>query len=279
MMHHVQAHRDEPYVLTETEDFAVVYKPPFVHSVPLKKDGGAEPLPGIPTLLDWYGSLCPQALGLTGRKEREGGLLHRLDYGTEGLVLIAKNQAAMDALLSQQEQGLFVKEYGALSASPGDTAPLPGFPPVPQDANPRIIQSYFRPWGPGRKAVRPVIMEPGQQRGKKAREVAADQGKPYMTEVLETEDLEEGAEPIKTIAYFRLRIKRGFRHQIRCHLSWIGKPILNDALYGGAVLGGAIALRAEGFSFYDPASGEKREYRIPTLATFSGFAAPRRDRR
>jgi 23S rRNA pseudouridine1911/1915/1917 synthase len=139
---------------------------------------------------------------------------------------------------------------------------------------PGTIQSYFRPWGPGRKAVRPVETEPGQMRGKKAREAAADQGKPYVTEVLETAVLEEGAPFAKAIVYYKLRIKRGFRHQIRCHLSWIGRPILNDRLYGGAVLsdtsedkgGGAgkdaIALRAEGFSFYDPVSGTKKEYRI-----------------
>jgi 23S rRNA pseudouridine1911/1915/1917 synthase len=268
-MYPLQPHRTEPYVLSGTEHFAVVYKPPFIHSAPLQKDDAGKSLPGFPTLLDWYGHLCPQALLLAGRKEGEGGLLHRLDYETEGLVLIAKTQNAMDAFLAQQEQGLFVKEYGAISAGPGNGDPLPGFPPLPGGAAGEapwcdaLIQSYFRPWGPGRKAVRPV-MEPGL--GKRGRTIAADRGKPYVTEVLETADFGEGAR--SPAVYFRLRIKRGFRHQIRCHLSWIGKPILNDRLYGGTApenSGGAIALRAQGFSFYDPLSGEKREYRIPGL--------------
>ncbi|GHT91482.1 RNA pseudouridine synthase [Spirochaetia bacterium] len=249
----LQAHRTEPYVLSETEDYAVVYKPPFIHSVPLKKGEGG-------TLLDWYGRIGSRTFKPSGGKEYEGGFLHRLDYETEGLVLIAKNQRTMDALLAQQKQGVFVKEYGAFSCGPGNAGPLPGFPLFPPGISgealrcdaPFPIQSYFRPWGQGRKAVRPVVTEPG-------RNIAADQGKPYVTEVLAAEDL-----------YFRLRIKRGFRHQIRCHLAWIGKPILNDALYGGVVPEhsghrGAVALRAQGFSFFDPAGGEMQTYRIPAI--------------
>ncbi|GHU54595.1 RNA pseudouridine synthase [Spirochaetia bacterium] len=267
-MYTVQAYCNEPCVLAETEDYAVVYKPPFIHSVPLKKDEGEK----FPTLLDWYGRIRPGLPGVSGRKEWEGGLLHRLDYETEGPVLIAKNQGAMDAILAQQEQGLFVKEYGAISLSPGaDCSPLPGFPPRPvwAEGSPvngefPLIKSYFRPWGPGRRAVRPVVTEPGLLREKQRRNIAADQGKPYVTEVLETGNLGEG------LVYFRLGIKRGFRHQIRCHLSWIGRPILNDALYGGMIPPkmprGTLALRAEGFSFFDPSGGEKREYRIPPLS-------------
>ncbi|GHV41026.1 RNA pseudouridine synthase [Spirochaetia bacterium] len=269
-MYPLQAHCNEPYVLSETEDYAVVYKPPLMHSVPLKKDEEENPLLNFPTLLDWYGRIEPRTLGLIGRKEIEGGLLHRLDYETEGLVLIAKNQSAMDALLAQQQQGLFVKEYGALSRLPENPDPLPGFPPFSQHTDPGIkrpekIQSYFRPWGPGRKAVRPFVTGPDAPRRKITRTIASDQGNPYVTEILSSNDAGEG------LTHFKLRIKRGFRHQIRCHLSWIGKPILNDALYGGAPLEKAqeapdrrppIALCAESFSFNDPASGERREYRI-----------------
>jgi 23S rRNA pseudouridine1911/1915/1917 synthase len=325
MMYSIQSHRNEPYVLDETEHYTVVYKPPFIHSVPLKKDEGgialapqSIPLVRFPTLLDWYGHIAPRALDLMGKKQIEGGLLHRLDYETEGLVLIAKNQSAMDALRAQQEQGLFVKEYGAISSCPGNADPLPGFPPFLQETEdcgavpvfpisptpqsiplamksirPSLIQSYFRPWGPGRKAVRPVVMEPGppQHHGGRRhpyprRGIAGDRGKPYVTEILETENLGKG------LTYFRLRIKRGFRHQIRCHLAWIGKPILNDALYGGVISEEAsefsegeirpttsakgngffttgkkkaLSLRAEGFSFYDPETREKREYNIPAI--------------
>jgi 23S rRNA-/tRNA-specific pseudouridylate synthase len=61
-----------------------------------------------------------------------------------------------------------------------------------------------------------------------------------------------------------VRIKRGFRHQIRCHLSWIGYPILNDPLYGSQPFQADdfLALCAQALFFIDPDSGLEREYRI-----------------
>jgi 23S rRNA pseudouridine1911/1915/1917 synthase len=80
---------------------------------------------------------------------------------------------------------------------------------------------------------------------------------------------------------FNLRIRRGFRHQIRCHLAWIGKPILYDTLYGGEDPQGRagssnspapgdekkrpIALRALAVYFFDPATGRPRDYRLPAF--------------
>jgi 23S rRNA-/tRNA-specific pseudouridylate synthase len=64
--------------------------------------------------------------------------------------------------------------------------------------------------------------------------------------------------------YFRLQLRRGFRHQIRCHLAWLGFPILNDRLYGGQELKevgeGTLALSARAFSFRDPESGQDVRY-------------------
>jgi 23S rRNA pseudouridine1911/1915/1917 synthase len=67
------------------------------------------------------------------------------------------------------------------------------------------------------------------------------------------------------LVYFRLRISRGFRHQIRCHLAWLGYAILNDKIYGGKRLPeGTLALRAQKISFYDPESNAPRSYRLPS---------------
>jgi 23S rRNA pseudouridine1911/1915/1917 synthase len=240
-----------PAVVDETGDFAVVYKPPFMHSAPL------DPLPGG-TLLEWYASLYPPVLALKGIKPAEGGLIHRLDYETEGLVLIGKNQAALDALLLGQRRGLIVKEYNALTEQKAGGSSAPGFPPPPFSEAPEgsfFIRSFFRPWGPGRRAVRPVEdLSPGR------RDAAGDQGQPYTTEVLAWERREGGAS-------FHLRLKRGFRHQIRCHLAWIGTPIRRDTLYGapgqGAEPRQPFALRSCLISFPDPRTGVKREYSLP----------------
>jgi len=87
--------------------------------------------------------------------------------------------------------------------------------------------------------------------------------KPYCSEICgEPTNLEK-------VLYFRLRIHRGFRHQIHCHLTWAGFPVLNDSLYGGQEFGKEIhlAFRAEGIMFFDPGSGEKQRYALPGSAT------------
>jgi 23S rRNA pseudouridine1911/1915/1917 synthase len=143
---------------------------------------------------------------------------------------------------------------------------LEGFPQPPEIGDfkaPFVIKSAFRPYGVGRRSVRPVLPGSGTaSKNKKEtagykKETAWDGEGPYKTEVLE---LREEAGNRYTL---RLRLLRGFRHQIRCHLSWIGFPILADPLYGGLTYGpGTLALRADFLSFADPETGELREYRL-----------------
>jgi 23S rRNA pseudouridine1911/1915/1917 synthase len=246
---------DLPAIVGETGDFAVLYKPPFMHSAPLG-------LWRADTLFEWYARIYPPVLKLKGIKPAEGGLIHRLDYETEGLVLMGKNQAALDALLLGQRQGLIVQEYRALTGVKAGGSSPPGFPPPPFSGPPPgsfWIRSFFRPWGPGRKAVRPA----GALSFGGRKEIAGDQGRPYATKVLAWEEGEGGA-------CFHLRLKRGFRHQIRCHLSWIGMPVRRDILYGApeepAESGRPFALRSRLISFPDPQTGARREYSLPGYA-------------
>jgi 23S rRNA pseudouridine1911/1915/1917 synthase len=187
-------------------------------------------------------------------------MVHRLDYETSGLVLAARNQKALDRFLSFQEEGKFVKEYEAVSRKASGIPP--GFPPPPGDPfaagvfRPLAVESFFRPYGAGRKTVRPLT-EPA--RGK--REYASDRGGRYRTELRGAEPREDGA------LRFTLRIVRGFRHQIRCHLAWLGWPVLNDPLYGEAPRseardGEVLALTAAGLCFPDPETGEERRYTL-----------------
>jgi 23S rRNA pseudouridine1911/1915/1917 synthase len=230
-----------PSIIEETDDFAVVFKPPKMHSAPLKKkDGG--------TLFEWYSSQSPHVFDL----------MHRLDFETHGLVLFAKNQKSFDFFKNLQETGGFIKEYSAVCASsvPADSIYTEGYPPPPvfpdfspSSESPVIIGSYFRPYGHGRKLVRPVT------EFKKKREIAADRGGFYRTEITGINE-----------NIFTLRIKRGFRHQIRCHLCWIGFPILNDPLYAPSLSNNQfLTLRAHALFFTDPSNKSKREYRIAAL--------------
>jgi 23S rRNA pseudouridine1911/1915/1917 synthase len=272
--------QNAPYIVDETETYVVVYKPPLMFSAPL--DGGM----ANETLLGWCAERCPAVLEPRGAKALEGGLLHRLDFETQGLVLFAKTQGALESLRRQQGAGDFVKEYDALTGpggaslsgftGPPGIPPLPGFPPPPawsaggREPGPypgACIESFFRPWGPGRKAVRPVAGPLGP--GKKGREIACDRGGYYRTEIIAVKTLPRPGLPEQAPGprLFRLRIYRGFRHQIRCHLAWIGAPILHDALYGGENTGGGerrpIALRAALVCFSDPPTGERKTYSLP----------------
>jgi 23S rRNA pseudouridine1911/1915/1917 synthase len=250
----------EPWIVAETQGFLVVYKPPLLHSAPL---GNGD------SLLGWCAERYPETLTPRGLLPREGGLLHRLDYETWGLVLIARTQEALDALQRLQQQGSLVKEYGVLT-EPEAQALLPGFPPPgPSAAPPFAVESGFRPYGPGRKAVRPVVPNGGSP--KRRLRIALDRGRPYRTEILERQNAGRSL-------YFRVRIARGFRHQIRCHLSWLGHPALGDGLYGQPGRAGEqpLMLKAQGLSFPDPFSGENRHYQLPPIPEDeSGRTIPR----
>jgi 23S rRNA pseudouridine1911/1915/1917 synthase len=272
---------ESPRIVDETASYSVLYKPPLMFSAPLGSVLES-------TLLGWYAGHYPAVLDLPGGRG-EGGLLHRLDFATEGLVLIAKTREAYESLRAQQAAGDFIKEYLAISGpADGPSAennPLPGFPPSPARPPDGVlpgtcIESFFRPWGPGRKAVRPVTAAQALK-GRKKTEIAGDQGSCYRTEILALGNLEGGSgiqeggssgppvspEP-RGPRVFTLQIRRGFRHQIRCHLAWIGEPILYDTIYGGTPLrdgGNPIALRAWAFRFFDPDTGEQKNYRLPAF--------------
>jgi len=258
-----------PYILEETADFAVVFKPPKMHCTSNKqkliktKEN---------TLYDWYADQSPCF-----------DIMHRLDYETHGLVLFAKNEKSFNFFKDLQDKGEFVKEYSAICVPTDNNISNNGFPEyiknyhgvhrvsrrnekkcdqelcvspcppwfnsiLPSLENPFVIESYFRPYGPGRKLVRPVIED-----GKKHKEIAKDKGNHYRTEIINIDG-----------NVFTVRIKRGFRHQIRCHLCWVGFPILNDPLYSFDVQG-ILALRAHKLLFIDPAAGNLREYGIKPL--------------
>jgi 23S rRNA pseudouridine1911/1915/1917 synthase len=238
----------KPQVIAEEKDFLIVYKPPRMHSAPQALS--------IESLYTWCVQKYPEVGELSGRNKGEGGMLHRLDYETHGIMLLARSKPGMEALLEQQKHGKIPKEYSALAFE--SEMVLPGFPKEKPGFRPGKaieITSAFRPYGKGRKAVRPVL--PGDANSKEIQAL-------YITEILESKLT--SAMGLGNCLSLRLRISKGFRHQIRSHLAWLGMPILNDALYGGAAFGnGYLALRACSLAFADPLKGEERYYSIPAL--------------
>lgn len=215
--------------------FTVVWKQALLHTAPLT--------PGEDSLLSRYAARFPDVLAVKGRKAVEGGLLHRLDYETRGLVLFAERQEVYDILSGFQEEGLFEKEYRALCLDIRNCPEVklpPGFPlnTILQIGGAFQIQSAFRPFGPGRRAVRPVSAESIPSSPRRIKDLSFDRGNPYTSEVsgIFPTDIHCGIEingklvniPLVMV---RVRISRGFRHQIRAHLAWMGLPLLGDPLY------------------------------------------------
>lgn len=166
----------------------------------------------------------PEIMDVKGFQAWEGGLLHRLDTPTSGLVLFALAQDAFDYLVYQQKNDMIIKEYRAKSK--GAKELLPGFPPFIYDECSSII-SGFRNYGPKGASVRPVL--------------PSDNQKVYKTEVIR-----EGDDS------FICTITQGFRHQIRCHMAWSSYPLIGDEKYGG--FEGEFGLEAIGLTFKDPVS-------------------------
>ena len=75
-----------PYIVNETADFAVVYKPPKMHCIRL----GGKRENEDSALFDWF-----LQQEFNGKRHHENAvninLMHRLDFETRGLILIAKN--------------------------------------------------------------------------------------------------------------------------------------------------------------------------------------------
>jgi 23S rRNA pseudouridine1911/1915/1917 synthase len=255
----------EPFILTVTDAYVLVYKPPALATAPLAEGEGD-------TLVAWCIGRFPEVGKVAGKKAIEGGLLHRLDRDTNGLVVFARNQSAYDALIEQQEQGRFIKRYRAWCQS-CDTpllGPSSGFPHPPCRLvipleSPLEISSPFRPYGPGRKQVRPVVSG-------KYKELALDRGKPYKTIIRSAEKEDDPSSTYK----IDVEISRGFRHQIRCHLAWLGFPIIGDPLYNPCYRASSdtkdpLALQAWAVEFIDPDTKKAVRYELTSSTDTGGI--------
>jgi 23S rRNA-/tRNA-specific pseudouridylate synthase len=276
----------EPRLVYEDASVIVVCKPCRLHTAPL---AAVED----PSLCDWVFDRYPDAAfdasGLRGQPASvrgEGGLFHRLDYETSGLVLFARTPAALAWLLSEQEAGRVVKRYAALAAPslalqpgarPGRGRPAEVEPeawdaaieaaasepvglPSSKDTDKRLaelarlalgregrggrIDSRFRPFGPGGQRVACIAL--GEEDGKKRR---GSPERAYSSELcaLRASDQVSGALSVE------LALGRGFRHQVRAQLAWLGLPILGDPLYGG-LLADRLCLHAASITFAHPES-------------------------
>ncbi len=203
-------------VYEENPDYLLILKGPGIPSAPLSS--------GARSAFEIIAEDYPEITSVRGKNSLEGGLIHRIDTDTAGLLLIARTQRFYDDAIAAQKDGAFVKYYTAYcchgtscrEARPS-SAPL-----LREDSLPYVIESRFRSYGEKGAMVKPVFSgDTGRADVKKAGTVT------YATDVLSM-----GKFRREDFVRVTCSIKAGFRHQVRSHLSSCGYPVLGDTLYG-----------------------------------------------
>lgn len=160
------------------------------------------------------------------------GIVHRLDVGTSGLLVVARSALAHDVLVA------------ALSA---------------RDVG-RVYRTVV--WGHPANPVGVIDAPIGRDHRDPLRMAVVVDGKPARTHyrVLRTyRDPVEAAE-------LECRLETGRTHQIRVHLAAIGHPVVGDTTYGGGrpgVTSPRPFLHAAALSFRHPTRGETVSFEAP----------------
>jgi 23S rRNA pseudouridine1911/1915/1917 synthase len=138
-------------------------------------------------------------LPLFNTGETRPGLVHRLDKNTSGILVVAKNEYALNRLSRQFFERTTDRRYNAL---------VWGIPDPPEGTITGNV---------GRNIKDRKIMQVFK---------VGDEGKPAVTHYKVLEDL-------GYISLIECKLETGRTHQIRVHLSYIKHPLFNDEEYGG----------------------------------------------
>lgn len=212
-------------VIHEDDDVLVIDKPAGIV---------VHPAPG-----NWHGTLVH---GLLYRYPEIGvfnnvirpGIVHRLDQTTSGLMVIARNQQAMESLQEQFRDRTVKKSYLALSCGipERDRALID----LPIGRNPR-----------NRKKM--AVVASGRRSQTLYRVIWSHSGK----------------------ALIECELLTGRTHQIRVHLQYIGCPLAGDTLYGGRNIPlielGRVFLHSWKLQFIHPRSSGQMRFLSPLPET------------
>ncbi|WP_413483574.1 RluA family pseudouridine synthase [Morganella psychrotolerans] len=162
-------------------------------------------------------------------------LVHRLDFGTSGLMVIARNKAINAALCQQFSLRTVTKVYSALLC--GHLSDNEG-----------VIDAAI-----AKDPARFPLMS-----------ICAISGKPARSHYRVTERFYHKSEDETLLPVTRVQLtpETGRTHQLRIHCQLLGYPILGCDLYGGLLLPGTektprLMLHASELNFVHPVSGEQ----------------------
>jgi 23S rRNA pseudouridine1911/1915/1917 synthase len=184
-------------------------------------------------------------LASVGPAAREGGLVHRLDTDTSGLLLAARTDEAHASLRAQFTARSVEKGYLALCAGEIHTEGEVSLPLAHDPADARKVRAASDPEWAELHDARPALTRyaPLERRG--------------------------------GFTLLEIAIPTGVLHQIRAHLAFIGHPLAGDELYGGPHLTGLRRhfLHASRLAFDHPAGGRAQHQSALPAELAAIFAA------
>jgi 23S rRNA pseudouridine1911/1915/1917 synthase len=183
-------------------------------------------------------------MAVTGDPDRPG-IVHRLDKGTSGVLVVARSPAAYDSLVAQLAARTVDRRYLALAVGCIDT-----------DAG--VVDA-------------PV----GRRSTDRTRMAVVAGGRPARTHY---KVLNRYTEPTEA-TLVECKLETGRTHQVRVHLAAIGHPVMGDARYGGARQAVPVSrpfLHAAQLAFDHPTTGERRHFESPLPADLEAVLVPLR---
>ncbi|GLZ29736.1 pseudouridine synthase [Lentzea sp. NBRC 105346] len=224
-------------VLHEDADIIVVDKPVGV---------AVHPSPGWtgPTVVGGLAAAGHQ-IATSGAAERQG-VVHRLDVGTTGVMVVAKSESAYSALKHAFKERTVDKVYH--SVVQGHPDPIKGTIDAPIDRHPKHDYKF-------------AVMQ---------------HGKPSVTHY-------EVIEAFRAASLVEIHLETGRTHQIRVHFSALHHPCVGDLTYGAdPTLAKRLGvtrqwLHAHRLGFDHPGTGEWVEFTSPYPADLADALEKLRD--
>jgi len=158
-----------------------------------------------PAYNNWSGTLVNalayhfQQLPTMEGNDGRPGLVHRIDKGTSGLLVIAKSEMAMKSLAKQFFDHSIERTYYALI------------------------------WGTPEAKEGTIDVNLGRSEKDRRVTVAIEDGSRGRTAVTHYKVLKE----LRYVSLIQCNLETGRTHQIRAHFKYLGHPLFNDATYGG----------------------------------------------
>lgn len=213
-------------VVYQDEELLVVDKPSGipVHPGPGHPDG---------TLVNAILAICPDISGVGG--VLRPGIVHRLDIGTSGLMVVAKTDRSHAHLSSQVSRREFTKIYQGL-------------------VHGNLKQSEA------------LIDAPiGRDTKHRQRMAVVNEGKEALTKYFTVRRY-------KKFTLAQIKLITGRTHQIRVHFAALGNPIAGDTTYGSSiVLDECHFLHSYSLGFRHPVNGRPLEFHSDLPAKLQSF--------